>query len=68
MDTITILADALARVSKLDILRLDIQYNNETESYTGSVILGYGRDLQDWLKYDIHDNGTIEICQNHDTK
>ena len=68
MDTITILADALARASKLDILRLDIQYNNETESYTGSVILGYGRDLQDWLEYDIHDNGTIEICPYHDTK
>ena len=68
METITILADALARASKLDILRLDIQYNKETESYTGSVILGYGRDLQDWLEYDIHDNGTIEIYPYHDTK
>ena len=66
MDTINILADALARASRLDILRLDIQYNNKTETYTGRVVLGYGKECSSWIIYDIHDNGTIKIVAHKD--
>ena len=66
MDTINILADALARASRLDILRLDIQYNNKTDIYTGRVVLGYGKELSSWIVYDIHDNGTIKIVAHKD--
>lgn len=61
MHTITILAEALAEASRLEILRLDMKYDHETESYTGRAIIGYGREYDSWLVYDIHDNGTIEL-------
>ncbi len=59
MNTITILAEALARASRLEILRLDIQYDYDHEIYTGRVVLGYDKNLYSWLVYDISENGTI---------
>jgi len=53
MNTIMILATALATVSKTDIRRLDIQYNFKSESYSGRCWL-------DDIIFDIHENGTIE--------
>lgn len=40
MDTITILAQALAKASGLTITRLDIQYNCISERYSGNLWLG----------------------------
>ena len=53
MNTIMILATALAKAAKSDIRRLDIQYNEKTEVYSGRC----------WLYdtiFDIHEDGTIE--------
>ena len=40
METITILAHALAKASGLTITRLDIQYNCISERYSGNLWLG----------------------------
>lgn len=53
MNTIMILATALATAAKSDIRRLDIQYNTKTESYSGRV---WFEDLI----FDIHEDGTID--------
>lgn len=63
MNTIICLAEALARASRLEILRLDIQYNHNKETYTGRAVLGYGKDSSSWLVYDISENGTIGIVR-----
>lgn len=53
MNTIMILATALATAAKTDITRLDIQYNLKSEAYNARC----------WLHdsvFDIHEDGTIE--------
>lgn len=53
MNTIITLANALAAAAKTDIRRLDIQYNEKTEVYSGRC----------WLYdtiFDIHEDGTID--------
>ena len=56
MEAIMILAQALAKAAKTDIKRLDIQYNEKSENYSGRC----------WLYdtiFDIHDDGTVEIVK-----
>lgn len=59
METITILTNALVKASKLDAIRLDIQYNKETELYKGVLWLGKGECLSVRNKFEIHEDGTI---------
>lgn len=63
METITILANALVTASKLDIIRLDIQYNKETELYKGILWLGKGETLSVRYKFDISEDGSITKCR-----
>lgn len=57
METIIILAKALSEAAKSEILRLDIQYNDKAETYTGRV----------WLSsdpkaiFDVHEDGTVTL-------
>ena len=60
MKTILTLAEALEKCTKtMVILRLDIQYNQLTETYTGRLTLGDTIESDYKLIYDISENGTI---------
>lgn len=63
METIKILAEALAKASKLDILRLDLQYNCKTELYMARLELGIKKDLGLCHTFDIYENGEITKIQ-----
>ena len=54
MNTIFIMAKALAEAAKTEITRLDIQYNWITESYSGVV---WFRDLK--VQYKVCEDGSI---------
>lgn len=54
MNTIFILAKALAEAAATEIARLDIQYNYITETYTGMVVF---RDLK--VQYKVCEDGNI---------
>lgn len=53
MQTILILADALAKVSNDEISRLDLQYNGEMGLYVGHLT------LMNTLEFKIYEDGTI---------
>ena len=53
MQTILILAEALAKASNDDISRLDLQYNGLMDLYVGHVI------LMNTLEFKIYEDGTI---------
>lgn len=57
MNTIITLANALATAAHAEIKRLDIQYNDKTEEYSGRVWLSTGIESI----FDIHENGTITL-------
>lgn len=57
MNTIMILAEALAKAAKAEISRLDIQYNTKSETYSGRVWLTTGVESI----FDIHENGTVTL-------
>lgn len=60
METIITLANALVKCSKhLTIIRLDIQYNRNTELYNGYCVLGFADDLKERFTYNICENGEI---------
>lgn len=56
MNTILILAQALAKASNLDIQRLDIQYNTTTEKYGALLWLS---DEERTISFSIYEDGTI---------
>lgn len=56
METIFKLAQALAEAAKVEITRLDIQYNSKSETYSGRCWLSVNGAI-----FDIHDNGTITL-------
>ena len=59
METIVILAEALAKAAKLDVLRLDIQYNNVDEISSALCVLGHYSNLETRFEYIICEDGTI---------
>ena len=56
MNTIMILAKALAEAARKEIARLDIQYNTKSEEYTGRIWL-----LDSDAIFDIHEDGTVTL-------
>lgn len=56
MNTIIILAEALAKAAFSNVSRIDVQYNSVTESYKGRVWIEH-------VVYDISDNGEIIIVE-----
>jgi len=57
METIMIMAQALAKASGLNILRLDIQYNKNDYEYSGYLNLGR-------VEFRISEDGTVEKCRD----
>lgn len=55
MKTILIMAQALAEASRLDILRLDIQFNSLKDEYTGYLHLSCDKHFK------IKENGEVII-------
>lgn len=60
MNTIMIMAEALAKASKLDIIRLDMNYNNISDLYRGRVTLGNQDTIETRFVFDICEDGTVE--------
>lgn len=60
METILIMARALAKAASLDILRLDIQYNSIKDETSALCTLGNETDMYTVVEYIIHENGTVE--------
>lgn len=61
MNTIMILAEALAKAARCEISRLDIQYNTKTESYTGRVWLMSDNEILNKSIFDINEDGTVTL-------
>lgn len=72
METILIMAEALAKAASLDILRLDIQYDRKFDEMTALCILGNSSlpfmetGIEDKPEFIIHEDGTIEIGSFND--
>lgn len=56
METIMIMAQALAKAAKTEISRLDIQYNTKEETYKGRVWLQESKSI-----FDINEDGTVTL-------
>ena len=60
IDTVIKLVKALEECSDCLVIRLDIQYNTNTELYSGRCWLGdLVRDIEPYFIYDICEDGTI---------
>ena len=57
METILIMAHALENARSQTIVRLDIQYNDKTEDYTGYVY--FAGDLGGSATYRVTDSGEV---------
>lgn len=73
MDTILIMAKALAKATSLDILRLDIQYNRIYDQMSALCVLGESiymdtdaEYITNGLEYIINEDGTVAIRENVD--
>jgi len=60
METIIIMAQALAKASLLEILRLDIQYNRIDDEMSALCVLGSLSFEDTEIEYIIHENGTVQ--------
>lgn len=60
METILIMANALAKASLLEILRLDIQYNRIDDEMSALCVLGSLSFENTEVEYIIHENGTVQ--------
>lgn len=56
MNTIMILAQAIAKAARAEVTRLDIQYNEKTEEYSGQLWISTNNTV-----FDIHENGEIHL-------
>jgi len=59
LKVITTLAEALSKAYAADIMRLDIQFNNKTDCYTGYLLLGDNSLFEVFGEYSICDDGTV---------
>ena len=72
METILIMAKALAKAASLDIVRLDIQYNRKYDEMSALCILGntslpfMETGIKEKAEFIIHEDGTIEIGSSND--
>ena len=67
METILIMAKALAKAASLDILRVDIQYNRIDDEMSALCVLGESTYMDTdaeyithEVEYIIHENGTVQ--------
>jgi len=60
METILIMAQALAKASLLEILCLDIQYNRIDDEMSALCVLGSLSFENTEIEYIIHENGTVQ--------
>ena len=56
METIMIMAQALAKAARTEISRLDIQYNTKDEVYKGRVWLQESKSI-----FDLYEDGTVTL-------
>ena len=60
METILIMAEAIAKASFLEILRLDIQYNRIDNEMYALCVLGSLSFEKTEVEYIIHENGVVQ--------
>lgn len=65
METIVIMAQALVKASKMEMMRLDIQYNDIKDVLIGYLTLQSGSIIYDYV---ISENGTVSQGQNKGEK
>ena len=56
METIMIMAQALAKAARTEISRLDIQYNTKDDAYNGRVWLQESKGI-----FDLNEDGTVTL-------
>ena len=59
METILIIAQALAKANLLDVVRLDIQYNRLDDEMSALCVLGSLSFEETEVEYIIHEDGTV---------
>jgi len=59
METILIMAQALAKAASLDILRLDIQFNKIDDEFSALCVLGATSNDYVEIDYIIKEDGTV---------
>ena len=57
MDTIMILAQAIAKAARAEVTRLDIQYNEKAKEYRGQLWIS----TNNYTVFDIRENGEIHL-------
>lgn len=60
METILIIAQALAKANLFDVIRLDIQYNRIDDEMSALCVLGSLSFEDTEIEYIIHENGTVQ--------
>ncbi len=59
METILIMAKALAKAASLDVIRLDIQYNKIDDGFSALCVLGDVSFENTEIEYIISEDGTV---------